>query len=94
MLEGYVLRHEQLDAKGKIKRIITVNDWRQPRPGPNPDFDDRLLKTSAPLLIADLVFGTPGSKEKWKTREEFDKAFDTSEYALQVFPDRPMDDDE
>lgn len=133
ILEGYVLRHEQLDAKGKIKRIITVNDWRQPRPGPNPDFDDRLLKTSAPLLIAhqvyhrvyeidangrptlvalswnrsvrnplkrtpltmaDLVFGTPDGQEKWKTREEFDKAFDTSEYALQIFPERPMDDDE
>lgn len=133
ILEGYVLRHEQLDGKGKIKRIITINDWRQPRPGPKPDFDDKLLNTNAPRLIAhqvyhrvydvgangrptlvalswnrslrnplkrtpltmaDLVFGTPDGKEKWKTREEFDKAFDTSEDARQVFPDRPQDDGE
>lgn len=133
MLAGIVLRHEQLDEKGKIKRIITVNDWRQPRPGSNPDFDDKLLNTSAPRLIAhqvyhrvyemapngrptlvalswnrslrnilkntplsmaDLVFGTPDGKEKWKSRDEFDKAFDTSEYASQVFPDRSLDEDE
>ncbi|WP_431478981.1 hypothetical protein [Massilia eburnea] len=133
MLAGYVLRHEQLDEKGKIKRIITIDDWRQPRPGPNPGFDDRLLKTTAPRLIAhqvyhrvydvdangrptlvalswnrslrnplkstplsmaDLVFGTPDGKEQWKTRDEFDKAFDTSEDARQVFPDRPSDEED
>jgi hypothetical protein len=44
-----------------------------------------------PLSAADLVFGTPDGKEKWKTREEFDKAFETSENARQVFPDRSQD---
>lgn len=133
MLAGFVLRHEQLNEKGKIRRIITVNDWRQPRPGPNPDFDDKLLVAATPKLLAhqvyhrvydvdangrptlvalswdrstrnpvkdvplsaaDLVFGTPDGKEKWKTRDEFDKTFDTSEDARQVFPDRPQDNDE
>lgn len=133
MLAGVVLRHDQLDEKGKMKRIVTVNDWRQPRPGATPDFDDKLLKTSSPRLIghqvyhrvyevdaggrptlvalswnralrnpvksiplsmADLVFGTPDGKVKWKSRDEFDKAFDTSENARQVFPDRPGEDDE
>lgn len=42
-----------------------------------------------PLLSADLVFGTPDGREKWKSREEFDRAFDTSEDARQVFPDKP-----
>jgi hypothetical protein len=130
MFAGRVLRHDQVDANGKVKRIITVNDWRQPRPGPNPDFDDRLLTTSAPRLsahqvyhrvyevdgnghptlvalswhrsarsplkkapisAADLVFGTPDGKVRWRTREEFDSAFDTSEDARQVFPDSSKD---
>lgn len=130
---GYVLRHEQLDDKGKIKRIITINNWRQPRPGSKPDFDDRRLAKvkrglklhqvyhrvydidkdgrptlvalswnrsvrnplkATPLLQARLVFGTPDGKEKWKNRDEFDKAFDTSDDARQVFPDPPFEDDE
>lgn len=38
-----MLRNEQLDAKGRVTRVITVNDYRQPRPGPHPDVDDKLL---------------------------------------------------
>lgn len=132
-LEGNVLRHEQLDESGRIKRIITIDDWRQPRPGPKPDFDDKLLTTVAPRLathqiyhrvydvdangrpalvamswnrslrnpmkntplsMATVVYGTPDGKEKWKTRDEFDRAFDTSENARQVYPDSPNEDDE
>ena len=125
MTEDYVLRHEQLNAQGKVTRIITVNDWRQPRPGPNPDINDNLLSTSVrglaghriyhrvyevsanghPTLVAaswaksrslfksgsssdkDLDFGTPDGKVKWRTAEEFYKAFDSSIDARQVFPD-------
>lgn len=56
MLEGNVLRHEQLDAQGKISRIITVNDWRQPRPGPKPDFDDSLLNAKVPRLLTHQIY--------------------------------------
>lgn len=133
MLDGYVLRHEQLDGNGRITRIITLDDWRQPRPGPKPDFDDKLLAANMPKLfahqvyhrvydvdaggrptlvalswnrslriplkrtsmsLADVVFGTPDGKEKWKNRDEFDKAFNTSEYALQVFPDSGDEDED
>ncbi|XLZ69669.1 hypothetical protein ABT364_24545 [Massilia sp. SR12] len=56
MLEGYVLRHEQLDAQGKINRIITVNDWRQPRPGSKPDFDDSRLSSKVTRLLAHQIY--------------------------------------
>jgi len=126
MTEDYVLRHEQLDADGKVTRIITFNDWRQPRPGPNPDFNDKLMSTSAPRLVGhkiyhrvyevaasgqpnlvalswsrtmkisfgdvppsnkDLEFGTPDGKVKWRTADDFYKAFNSSDNARQVFPD-------
>lgn len=126
MLADVVLRHEQLDEKGRVTRIITVNDWRQPRPGPKPDFDDKRLSTKAPrlmahqiyhrvydvdvsgrptlvaaswnrsvrnplkstpLTMADLVFGTPDGKQKWKNREEFNQAFNTSENGRPIFPE-------
>lgn len=126
-LDGSILRHEQLDAKGRITRVITINDWRQPRPGPNPQVNDKLLTNKGirvfahqiyhrvydldangkPTLVAiswnrarrlnplkkthidlaDLVYGTPNGKERWKTRDEFEKAFDTSWQAAQVYPD-------
>ena len=35
LFSGYVVRQEQLDAKGRITRVITVNDWRQPAPAPS-----------------------------------------------------------
>ena len=127
MIDGYVLRHEQLDAKGKVTRVITIEDWRQPRPGPKPDVNDKLLNTrhiallahqvfhrvydidaagkpnlvalswnrpirlnpakKVPIELADLVYGTPDGKERWKTEDEFEKAFNTSSGAAQVFPD-------
>jgi hypothetical protein len=126
MTEDYVVRHEQLDQKGRVTRIITLNDWRQPRPGPNPDFNDKLLDTAVsrftsrkiyhrvydvaangqPSLVAlswdksarflfkgrpssekQLEFGTPDGKVRWRTADEFYKAFDSSSDARQVFPD-------
>lgn len=131
-LDGLLLRHEQLDEKGRVTRIITINDYRQPRPGPHPDVDDKQLSANAgitltghqiyhrvyeldakgkyklvaiswnreryPLIglikfkktsieFADIVYGTPNGKEKWKTRDAFEKAFDHSWRAAHVFPD-------
>jgi hypothetical protein len=124
---GYIVRQEQFDATGHVTRVVTVDGWRQPRPGPRPDVNDKLLtdkgiritghqvyhrvydfdaqgkptlvavswnrKLRNPLkktsvLSADLVFGTPDGKERWKSREEFGKHFDFSPTAAQVFPDR------
>lgn len=126
MLDGFVLRHEQVDSKGKVVRVITIEDWRQPRPGPKPDVDDnllsthhvallahqvfhrvydidttgkpvlvavswnranRLIKGKVPIDYADLVYGTPDGKERWKTEAEFEKAFNTSAHASHVFPE-------
>lgn len=40
---GIMLRHEQFDERGRIKRLITFQNYRQPLPGPTPTFnDDRL----------------------------------------------------
>jgi hypothetical protein len=127
MLDSFVLRHEQLNAAGKVTRVITLKDWRQPRPGPNPDVDDKkLIAKQFPLLhevfhrvydidakgtpklvaiswnrerrlnpakrvpldMADLVYGTPDGKERWK-QAEFEKMFNTSAHANSVFPDNP-----
>lgn len=131
-LDGLLLRHEQLDEKGRVTRIITINDYRQPRPGPHPDVDDKQLSANAGITLtghqiyhrvyeldakgkyklvaiswnreryplvglikfkktsiefADIVYGTPNGKEKWKTRDSFEKAFDHSWRATHVFPD-------
>lgn len=128
LLDGYFLRHEQLDEKGRVTRVITVNDWRQKRPGPNPDVNDKLLTNKGirlfghqiyhrvydidasgkPTLVAiswnrarrinplqytaidaaDVAYGTPDGKERWKTQEAFEKSFNTSWRAAQVFPDK------
>jgi hypothetical protein len=124
---GRMLRNEQLDANGKVTRVITVDDYRQPRPGPHPDVDDKLLTDKAPRLIghqiyhrvydidvkgkpkliavswnrklrlnplkktsmtfADMAYGTPDGKIRWKTAAEFEKAFGFSTDAVEVFPD-------
>ncbi|MGW8393950.1 hypothetical protein [Pseudoduganella sp. HUAS MS19] len=68
------------------RRIGVPNGAGEPTPINN--------KQIAPEAADHLVFGTPDGKEKWKTRGEPDKAFDISEDARQVFPDRPRDDDE
>ncbi len=123
-----VVRHEQLDASGRVRRVITLNDWRQPRPGPDPDVNDKLLTDKGvglighqiyhrvydfdaqgkPTLVAlswnrrirlnplkkthidsaDVVYGTPAGKVRWKTKEEFEAHFDFSPIAAQVFPDK------
>ncbi|GJI95433.1 hypothetical protein RugamoR57_21510 [Duganella caerulea] len=132
MIDSFVMRHEQLDAKGKVVRVITMKDWRQPHPGPNPAVDDKKLVARqfplfheifhrvydidakgnpklvaiswnrerrlnpakrVPLDMADLVYGTPDGKERWKTEAEFEKAFNTSAHANAVFPDNPRDAD-
>jgi hypothetical protein len=124
---GRMLRNEQLDANGKVTRVITVDDYRQERPGPHPDVDDKLLTDKAPRLIghqiyhrvydidakgkpklvavswnrkvrlnplkktnmdfADMAYGTPDGKKRWKTAAEFEKAFGFSADAVEVFPD-------
>lgn len=56
MFAGFVARHEQLDQNGKVKRIITINDWKQPRPGPKPDFNDDRLGSKVPRLFAHQVY--------------------------------------
>ncbi len=56
MIGGYVARHEQLDDKGKVVRLITVEKWRQPRPGSKPAVDDNRLDTHHWPLIAHDVF--------------------------------------
>ena len=43
LVDKFVVRHEQFDSGGRVKRVVTINDWRQPRPGLKPDIDDRLL---------------------------------------------------
>ncbi len=53
---GYVARHELLDAKGRVTRVITVSDWRQPRPGPNPDVNDKLLSNSPGRMIGHQIY--------------------------------------
>ncbi|SEN53025.1 hypothetical protein SAMN05428959_102269 [Duganella sp. CF517] len=40
---GYIARQEQFDADGRVNRVITVDNWRQPRPGPRPAVNDKLL---------------------------------------------------
>lgn len=56
LFSGYVVRQEQLDAKGRITRVITVNDWSQPRPGPKPDMGDRLLDQKALRFIGNQIY--------------------------------------
>jgi hypothetical protein len=56
MIDGDVVRHEQLDAKGKVSRVITIRDWRQSRPGPKPDVNDKLLSTFHFALLTHQVF--------------------------------------
>lgn len=131
-----MLRNEQVDAKGRVTRVITVNDYRQPRPGPNPAVNDKLLTDKGlrifghqiyhrvynidakgiPVLVAvswnrkarlnpfkkthidfaDLAFGTPDGKVRWKKLEDFEKYFSFSSSAAEVFPDRTdsLDDDD
>lgn len=124
---GRMLRNEQLDANGKVTRVITVDDYRQERPGPHPDVDDKLLTVKVLRLIghqiyhrvydidakgkpklvavswnrklrlnplkktsmtfADMAYGTPDGKVRWKTAAEFEKAFGFSTDAVEVFPD-------
>jgi hypothetical protein len=135
--QGGMLRNEQVDVKGRVTRVITVNDYRQPRPGPHPDVDDRLLTDKGlrifghqiyhrvydldaqgrPTLVAvswnrklrlnplkkthidfaDVLYGTPDGKEKWKKLADFEKFFGFTSNAAEVFPDRrenPADDDD
>jgi hypothetical protein len=53
---GYVVRHEQFDASGRITRVITVNDWRQPRPGPHADVNDKLLTDKGISIIGHQIY--------------------------------------
>lgn len=126
VMGGYVVRHEQFEANGRVTRVITLNDWRQPRPGGKPDINDKLLTDeglsisahqiyhrvydfdaegkpklvavswnrairnplkNTSVLSADVVYGTPSGKERWRNKQEFAKYFDFSPEADQVYPD-------
>ena len=41
LLDGYLLRHIQVGADGRVNRVITVDDWHPPRPGKNPSFEEK-----------------------------------------------------
>lgn len=56
MVGGYVVRHEQFDANGRVTRVITLNDWRQPRPGLRPDVNDKLLTSKGISIIAHQIY--------------------------------------
>jgi hypothetical protein len=132
---GGMWRNEQVDAKGKVTRVITVNDYRQPRPGPNPGVNDKLLSDKGlrifghqiyhrvydidakgqPSLVAvswnrklrlnplkktnmdfaDMAYGTPDGKVRWKKLADFEKFFGFTSNAAEVFPDRKgLDEDD
>jgi hypothetical protein len=54
--QGGMLRNEQVDAKGRVTRVITVNDYRQPRPGPHPDVDDKLLTDKGLRIFGHQIY--------------------------------------
>jgi hypothetical protein len=39
------------------------------------------------MIFADMAYGTPDGKIRWKTAAEFEKAFGFSTDAVEVFPD-------
>ena len=41
-----------------------------------------------PVDEADVIYGTPDGVQRWKTKQEFFKAFDFDAYADRAFPDR------
>lgn len=51
-----MLRDEQVDAKGRVTRVITVNDYRQPRPGPNPAVNDKLLTDKGLRIFGHQIY--------------------------------------
>ena len=55
-LSNELVRHEQLDSNGRVRRVITVNDWRQPRPGPHPDVNDKLLQRQVWRLVGHQIY--------------------------------------
>jgi hypothetical protein len=132
---GGMWRNEQVDANGKVTRVITIDDYRQPRPGPHPGVDDKLLTDKGlrifghqiyhrvydinakgqPVLMAvswnrklrlnpfkgtnidfaDVAYGTPDGKVRWKKLADFEKQFGFTSNAAEVFPDRKgLDEDD
>jgi hypothetical protein len=131
---GGMWRNEQVDANGRVTRVITVDDYRQPRPGPNPAVNDKLLTDKGlrifghqiyhrvydidangrPRLVAvswnrklrlnplkntnmdfaDVAYGTPDGKVRWKKLSDFEKFFGFTSNAAEVFPDRSDSDDD
>ncbi len=66
-----------LDAQGK-PTLVAIS-WNRPL------WINPLKRTH--LDFADLRFGTPDRKVRWKNLQEFEKHFDFSEFASHVFPD-------
>lgn len=50
MMDGLMVRHEQLNADGTAKRVITLQNYVQPYPGPRPLIDDKKLSRKGRLL--------------------------------------------
>jgi hypothetical protein len=68
---GTMLRHEQYDEQGRIKRIVTYRNYRLPVPGPNPTFNDDLLPpdpTSLRLLGRDIYHRVYDIDEQGKAK--------------------------
>jgi hypothetical protein len=51
-----MLRDEQVDAQGRVTRVITVNDFRQPRSGPNPAVNDKLLTDKGLRIVGHQIY--------------------------------------
>ncbi|MDB5800701.1 MAG: hypothetical protein JWL63_1640 [Rhodocyclales bacterium] len=123
---GHTVRHEQLDAQGRIKRAINLGMIGLNRKN-GGYFDEDLKAGKISLLLksnqlyyrvwdydeagkaklvaigwnaklgtalksqrlyeANIIFGTPDGKRKWKNEEEFFKAFDFDPDASRAYPD-------
>jgi hypothetical protein len=53
---GYMVRQEQFDATGRVTRVVTVDGWRQPRPGPRPDVNDKLFTDKGIRITCHQVY--------------------------------------
>ncbi len=56
LIGGEVARHEQFDAGGKLTRVVTLEGWKQPRPGPHPTIDDKQLTDHGVRLVGHEIY--------------------------------------
>ncbi len=67
----------EFDANGKEKLVAL--GWNS---------KVRVTGKREPLDEAEVIYGTPDGVQRWKTEQEFFKAFDFDPYAARAFPDR------